>query len=74
MYKIKSMVVVGVMGVVGFNIAHAADGGPPPANAALKAAFDACQSQGKPGDAAFETCMTSKGFTKPTGNPKPPAP
>jgi hypothetical protein len=62
-----------ILGVTGINAVHATDGGPPPMSAALKAAFEACQSQGKPGDAAFEACMSSKGFTKPSGNPKPPA-
>jgi len=62
-----------VLGAAAIHAAHSAEGGPPPMNAALKAAFDACQSQGKPGDAAFEACMSSKGFTKPSGNPKPPA-
>ncbi|GAB4060144.1 hypothetical protein [Uliginosibacterium sediminicola] len=47
-------------------------GGQPPLSAELKAAFDACKPQGKPGDAAFEACMSSKGFKKPEGAPKPP--
>jgi len=44
-------------------------GNPPPMSAELKAAFEACKAQGKPGDAAFETCMASKGFKKPEGKP-----
>ena len=53
-------------------------GGPPggdrpPMSAELKAAFEACQAQGKPGDAAFEACMTAKGFKKPEGAPQPPS-
>lgn len=48
-------------------------GGPPAMSAEFKAAFDACTSQGKPGDSAFESCMTSKGFKKPEGGQRPPS-
>jgi hypothetical protein len=41
----------------------------PPISAEMKAAFEACQAQGRPGDAAFEACMTAKGFKKPEGAP-----
>ncbi|BEU98022.1 hypothetical protein ACDW_37270 [Acidovorax sp. DW039] len=41
----------------------------PPISAEMKAAFEACMSQGKPGDAAFDACMTAKGFKKPEGQP-----
>lgn len=41
----------------------------PPVSAEMKAAFEACMSQGKPGDAAFDACMTAKGFKKPEGQP-----
>lgn len=47
-------------------------GAPPAASAEMKAAFEACKSKGKPGDQAFEDCMTSKGFKKPEGG-EPPA-
>jgi hypothetical protein len=33
----------------------------------MKAAFEACKSQGKPGEAAFDACMTARGFKKPEG-------
>jgi hypothetical protein len=49
-------------------------GGPPPASAEMKAAFDACRSQGKPGDTAFDTCMASKGFKRPEGGDHRPPP
>lgn len=42
---------------------------PPPMSADMKAAFDACKAQGKPGDTAFDSCMSSKGFKKPEGGP-----
>lgn len=45
----------------------------PPVSAEMKAAFEACKSQGKPGDTAFDACMTSKGFKKPEGGQKPPS-
>jgi hypothetical protein len=48
-------------------------GNPPQLSAELKAAFEACKSQGKPGDSAFEACMTSKGFKRPSGGQKPPS-
>lgn len=41
----------------------------PAISAEMKAAFEACKASGKPGDTAFDTCMSSKGFTKPTGTP-----
>ncbi|HIV69764.1 MAG TPA: hypothetical protein H9903_02410 [Candidatus Aquabacterium excrementipullorum] len=47
-------------------------GSPPQASAEMKAAFEACQTKGKPGDQAFEDCMTSKGFKKPDRAQKPP--
>jgi len=50
-----------------------APGNPPQVSAELKAAFEACKSQGKPGDAAFEACMTSKGFKRPSGGQNPPS-
>lgn len=43
--------------------------GRPEVSAEMKAAFEACKTTGKPGDTAFESCMTSKGFTKPSGMP-----
>jgi hypothetical protein len=43
----------------------------PPVNAELQAALEACKSKGKPGDSAFEECMTSKGLQKPAGAPPP---
>lgn len=51
-------------------------GGPPgdhpQVSAEMKAAFEACKSQGRPGDTAFDSCMSSKGFKRPDGAPKPP--
>lgn len=41
----------------------------PKGPAGLEAAMEACKAQGKPGDAAFESCMTAKGFQKPSGPP-----
>lgn len=49
-------------------------GGPPPMSAEMKAAFDACKAQGKPGDTAFDNCMTSKGFKRPEGGGHRPPP
>ena len=46
---------------------------PPPMSAEMKAAFEACKSKGRPGETAFDECMTSKGFTKPQGGQRPPA-
>lgn len=40
----------------------------PPISAEMKAAFEACKTNGKPGDATFDSCMESKGFKKPTGH------
>ncbi|MGR6806342.1 hypothetical protein ACU6VI_08620 [Sphaerotilus natans] len=47
----------------------APSGTPPQASAEMKAAFEACKAQGKPGDSAFESCMSSKGFKRPEGKP-----
>jgi hypothetical protein len=44
-------------------------GSRPEPSAEMKAAFEACKSSGKPGDTAFESCMSSKGFAKPSGTP-----
>lgn len=41
----------------------------PAISAEMKAAFESCKSSGKPGDASFDSCMESKGFKKPSGNP-----
>lgn len=45
---------------------------PPPMSAEMKAAFEACKSKGRPGETAFDDCMTSKGFKKPTDGPRQP--
>jgi len=44
-------------------------GNPPQVSAEMKAAFEACKSQGRPGDSAFESCMSGKGFKRPEGKP-----
>ena len=51
------------------NSPQGSKGDRPPISAEMKAAFEACKSSGKPGDTAFDSCMSSKGFTKPTGAP-----
>ena len=66
-------VVAALMFPAAFAWAQSGGGGDrPPVSAALKAAFEACQAQGHPGDAAFDACMASKGFKKPEGAPPPP--
>lgn len=52
-----------------FSVPALAQNQRPKGPAGLEAAMEACKSQGQPGDSAFEACMTSKGFKKPSGPP-----
>ncbi len=69
--------------IVGFLFASSAHADAPPedGNPAFEAALESCastvskESNGRPDQTAMTTCLTAKGFAKPSGgNPPPPPP
>lgn len=70
MKSIKSILTVFAF-LISLTPANAQQGNPPSDGPdGLSEAMEACKSEGKPGDSAFDSCMSSKGFEKPQGGPQ----